>query len=59
MDTRLKGRPDFIVIDDKESEYENWLRNHPEADPEAIREIQRRLREIRLEKHLNTTKTVK
>jgi|GEM_PF-4503160 len=41
----------------KEAELLDWLREHPHADPEAAREVRRRLREIRLENHLKSVET--
>jgi len=60
-----RKRLDYIVVDDvdqlspKEKELLSWLQEHPDADPEAIKEVQRRLREIRLNNHLNSVKTGK
>lgn len=36
--------------------YLQWLKDHPDADPESIKEVQRRLRELRLNNHLNSVK---
>lgn len=37
-------------------EYLEWLKDHPDADPESIKEVQRRLRELRLDDYLNSVK---
>jgi len=42
----------------RERELLDWLRERPHADPEAVREVRRRLRELRLEEHLKSVKTV-
>lgn len=57
------NRPNIVMmddtLDDKETEIISWIRENPEAKTEAMEDKYRLLREHRLNKHLNSIKTVK